>query len=157
MTGVSDTQFAPERPLSRAMLVTLLWRMADCPAASNDGFGDVVPGSWYAQAVAWAAQNGIVTGTAAGVFAPNVSISREQLVTILWRCAGSPQTAGSLTDHTDADAVAPYAMQAMAWAVEQGIVTGVNGKLLPKDSTTRAQAAALLQRFAALSEIRSCS
>ena len=150
MTGVSDTQFAPERPLSRAMLVTLLWRMADSPAASNDSFGDVVPGSWYAQAVAWAAQNGIATGTAAGVFAPNVSISREQLVTILWRCAGSPQTAGSLTDHTDADAVAPYAMQAMAWAVEQGIVTGVNGKLLPKDSTTRAQAAALLQRFAAL-------
>lgn len=106
-------------------------------------------GGWYEKAVAWAAFSGIVSGTAEGVFSPDAAITREQLAVILWRYAGSPQPSGSLSGFADAGEVSAYAAEAMAWAVEQGIVTGSNGRLLPKSGATRAQTALMLQRFAA--------
>lgn len=148
-SGVSGKRFAPEQGLSRAMLVTVLWRMEGEPRHGISGFTDVLPGGWYEKAVAWAAFSGIVSGTAEGVFSPDAAITREQLAVILWRYAGSPQPSGSLNGFADAAEVSAYAAEAMAWAVEQGIVTGSNGRLLPKSGATRAQTALMLQRFAA--------
>ena len=148
-SGVSGKRFAPEQGLSRAMLVTVLWRMEGEPRHGISGFTDVLPGGWYEKAVAWAAFSGIVSGTAEGVFSPDAAITREQLAVILWRYAGSPQPSGSLNGFADAGEVSAYAAEAMAWAVEQGIVTGSNGRLLPKSGATRAQTALMLQRFAA--------
>ena len=148
-SGVSGKRFAPEQGLSRAMLVTVLWRMEGEPRHGISGFTDVLPGGWYEKAVAWAAFSGIVSGTAEGVFSPDAAITREQLAVILWRYAGSPQPSGSLSGFADAGEVSAYAAEAMAWAVEQGIVTGSNGRLLPKSGATRAQTALMLQRFAA--------
>ena len=148
-SGVSAVQFAPEQGLSRAMLVTVLWRMAGEPNAGVSTFADVLPGGWYEKAVAWANTRGLVSGTGAGSFSPDAPITREQLIAILWRYAGSPQPAGSLSAFADGAQTSAYAQTAMAWAVETGLIGGSNGRLLPASGATRAQTALILQRFAA--------
>ena len=131
--GTSDTTFSPKDPMTRAMLWTVLGRL-DGQDLSGKGIFDA--------AKAWATDKGITDGTN-----PDGSITREQLVTILWRYAGSPKVNGNLSAFTDSDSVASYAKDAMAWAVENNIVAGAGGKLMPTGNATRAQVAAILMRY----------
>lgn len=152
--GISETEFGPNVSMSRAMLVTVLHRMAGAPNAGTANFADVPADAWYTQAVAWAAANGIVQGVSDSRFAPNVPVTREQMATILYRYANHAGVAGdggsgSLDSFRDASAVSGYAVQAMGWAVDRGLISGVGDqRLSPGGSATRAQVAAILQRFA---------
>ena len=153
MTGTSATLFAPSTVTSRAMLATLLWRLEGEPAVTGaTSFTDVASGTWYTDAVAWANANGIVTGYGDGRFGPEDTITREQMAVILYRAAkllGRDVSArADLSGYTDAANVGEYAVEAMQWAVAQGLLTGTDaGALLPSGSATRSQAAALLMRF----------
>lgn len=152
MNGTSKTEFSPNGTLTRAMVVTMLYRMENEPAvASADTFTDVSYGSWYYSAVEWAAKNGIVNGVGNGKFAPDTAITREQLAAILYRYTteykNSSASGGSFAGFSDADKVSEYAQTAMKWAVGEGIITGDNGKLMPQGNATRAQAAAMFARF----------
>ena len=152
MNGTSKTEFNPNGTLTRAMVVTMLYRMENEPAvASADTFTDVSYGSWYYSAVEWAAKYGIVNGVGNGKFAPDTAITREQLAAILYRYTteykNNSASGGSFAGFSDADKVSSYAETAMKWAVGEGIITGDGGKLMPQGSATRAQAAAMFARF----------
>ena len=152
MNGTDAATFSPDAPMSRAMLVTVLYRLSGEPALSQDsGFADVASDAYYADAVSWAVGEGIVTGTSQTTFSPDESVTREQMAVLLYRCAGEPSTAGDLSAHADAENISDYAAEAMSWCVENGILSGTDGgRLAPADSATRAETAAVLQRFAAL-------
>ena len=155
MTGTSARTFAPNRPVTRAMLVTILWRLAGEPYGRVSPFEDVLPGSWYAQAVSWAYDKGIVTGVTATSFQPDAPVTREQLCAILCRYAAltGKNTAASapLDAYTDRAQVSAYAEASVRWALQAGLLTGVgDGRLAPRSGATRAQLAVLLQRFAGL-------
>lgn len=155
MTGTSARTFAPDRPVTRAMLVTILWRLAGEPYGRVSPFEDVLPGSWYAQAVSWAYDKGIVTGVTATSFQPGAPVTREQLCAILCRYAAQTgkNTAASapLDAYTDRAQVSAYAEASVRWALQAGLLTGVgDGRLAPRSGATRAQLAVLLQRFAGL-------
>ena len=151
--GITDTTFAPNRELTRAQLVTILYRMAGEPeVTAASPFTDVAASAWYGDAVTWAAENGIAEGMSATAFAPNQTATREQMVTFLARFAefsGVDTTAtGDLGDFTDASKVSAYAEDAMTWAVHTGIIHGMgNGKLDPKGTATRAQFATTALRL----------
>ena len=149
MDGTSATTFAPDANMTRAMLVTILWRMEGEPVVNYLlPFTDVDGGAWYAEAVRWAASEGIVEGVSASEFAPDDEITREQLAAILHRYAGKPATAATLDAFTNAASVSAYAADAMSWCIEQGIITGTTATTLePGGTATRAQAAAMLMRF----------
>ena len=153
MEGMSGSLFQPDGILTRGQLVTMLYRMAESPAVEGKTpFTDVAEGSFYTEAVAWAYSNGIVKGMTATTFAPNASVTREQLVTFLYRYAklqGEDVTVtGELKGYTDTDKLGDFAMEAMTWAVENEIINGMGGgKLAPKDTATRAQFATVLMRF----------
>ena len=152
MNGTSATLFTPDAATNRAMLVTILYRLEGEPAAQGSGFADVAAGSYYADAVAWAAENGIVNGVSETSFAPDDSITREQLAAILYRYASYKDydvtASGSLSAYTDAAQVSGYAAAAMQWANGEGLITGVTGTALdPQGSATRAQVATILMRF----------
>lgn len=154
MNGVSAASFSPAEPMTRGMLAVVLHNLEGNPGASYSGsFGDVGGNDWYAQAVQWAADNSIVTGVSDGVFAPNASITREQLVVMLYRYAGEPNAGGSLTGFSDSANVSSWARQAMAWAVSSGIVGGSNGSLNPQSGATRAEVAQMLMNFVTTGEI----
>lgn len=146
--GTSDTTFSPNSTMTRGMLATVLYRMESEPEADPADFLDVGSGKYYSEAVAWAAANGIVAGYGNGNFGPEDAITREQLAAILWRYSGAPASSGTLTEFTDADKASGYALDALRWAVEQGIIKGKgNGILDPGGRATRAEVAAMLQRF----------
>ena len=150
MNGVSADTFEPNSTMSRAMMVTVLYRMAGSPAVSGENvFTDVPEGSWYEEAVTWGVENGLVTGTTDTTYEPNAGITREQMATLLWRYAGSPDVSGSdgLDQFTDAASISGYARTAMAWASQQGLVNGTNGTLSPRGSATRAEIATILMRY----------
>ena len=152
MDGVGDNLFAPNSQTTRAQLVTILYRLAGEPEPGGDsGFSDVAAGTWYTDAVVWAAENGIVNGTTDTTFAPGEDITREQLVTVLYRYAESKgydvSASADLSGYPDAGQVQDYAQPAMAWAVAEGIVEGVDGNLNPAGNATRAQIATILMRF----------
>ena len=154
MDGVGDNLFAPNSQTTRAQLVTILYRLEGEPEVSGtSGFTDVEAGTWYTDAVAWAAANGIVNGTTDTTFAPGEDITREQLVTVLYRYAESKgydvSASADLSGYPDAGQVQDYAQPAMAWAVAEGIVEGVDGNLNPTGDATRAQIATILMRFCA--------
>ena len=125
--GVGNGLFAPNQPCTRAQIVTFLWRAAGSPAPKNTGtaFGDVKPGSFYEQAVAWAVENGITGGTGDGMFSPDATCTRAQSVTFLYRAAGSPAVSGS-AEFGDVATNAYYA-DAVAWAAKNGITGGIGG------------------------------
>ena len=155
MTGTSARTFAPDRPVTRAMLVTILWRLAGEPYGRVSPFEDVLPGSWYAQAVSWAHDKGIVTGVTATSFQPGAPVTREQLCAILCRYAAltgkNTAASASLDAFTDRAQVSAYAEASVRWALQAGLLTGVgDGRLAPRSGATRAQLAVLLQRFAGL-------
>ena len=157
MNGVGADTFAPDVPVSRAMLVTMLWRLAGAPEASEQiTFTDVLPGLWHTEAVRWAAAQGVVQGYDARTFGPDDAVSREQFAVILWRYAskeGADVTSGvvdRLGQFLDTEQIAPWALDAMRWAVHTGLIRGVSDeRLSPRSGATRAQAATLLLRFAA--------
>lgn len=156
MAGTSATTFAPEVTTSRAMIATILWRMAGSPVVNYAmNYTDVAQGQWCSEAIRWATSEGVVTGYGNGLFGTNDPITREQLATMLWRYA---QTEGydvsvgedtNILSYTDALDVAEYAIPAMQWAVGTGIIngTGDGSTLTPQGQATRAQAATVLMRF----------
>lgn len=150
--GVSDTEFAPDAAISRAMLVTVLYRAAGSPQTEPGGFGDVADGTWYAAATGWAAKSGIAAGISQAEFAPDMSITREQLAAMLMRYADSVRADTSaraeLAPFADAADCSEYAVPALGWAVAGGIISGKAADTLsPADTATRAEAAAMLMRF----------
>ena len=171
MNGVADRKFAPDTTLSRAMFVTMLYRIEMPWAGAPDkkepwpenSFTDVEKGSWYEEAVAWAAANDIVKGTSETTFSPNANVTREQMAAFLSRYTESKdspsqsaaQTAlpneesqGGLDRYLDKDQISDWALESMSWAVGQGLINGVTeNQLQPKGTATRAQAATILIRF----------
>ena len=152
MNGVENNLFAPNTATNRAMLATILYRLAGQPDVSGEmPFTDVAAGQWYTDAVLWAAQNGIVNGLDEGTFAPMNTLTREQLVTMLYRYAEAEgydvSAAADLSGYPDAGKVQTYAQEAMSWAVAEGIVEGMDGNLNPAGNATRAQIATILMRF----------
>lgn len=152
MVGTGADTFAPDAAVSRAQLVTILWRMEGSPASGSGSFADVTAGSWYAQAVGWAAANNIVGGYGDDKFGPDDSITREQFAAILYRYAGykgyNVNASADLGGYADSGKVSGWASAAMGWANAAGLITGMTGATLdPTGSATRAQAAAIIQRF----------
>ncbi len=154
MTGVSANEFAPEATTTRAMIVSMLARLEGVESAESAGFTDVAANDWYATAVNWAAASGITSGTGDGNFSPNTAITREQLAAILMNYAqykGQDVSARATLDtYNDATAISSWANDVMSWAVAEGLLTGVtNDQLQPQGNATRAQVAAILERFLA--------
>lgn len=154
MAGTNATTFAPDVTTSRAMIAVILWRQEGSPIVEEyTDFSDVADGAWYTQAVRWASAAGVVGGYPNGSFGPNDPITREQLAAMLYRYAvyqgmESVTLEENLAGFTDADKISGYAIQAMNWAVGQGIMGGYGDNTLrPQGNATRAQAAAMLQRF----------
>lgn len=151
-SGTSDTTFSPNASMTRAMLVTVLYRLEGQPTVSGrSGFSDVKLNSYYEDAVTWAADNGIVNGTGATTFSPNANVTREQMAAILYRYAqykqyGTTASAG-LNGFSDAAKVSTYAKAPLSWAFAEKLVNGSEGRLLPTGNATRAQVAAILHRF----------
>ena len=150
MTGVSATEFAPEQTTTRAMIVSILARLEGVTTAQAAGFADVDDNDWYATAVNWAANVGVVNGYEDNTFQPNTAITREQLAAILMNYAAykgeDVSNRASLDNYTDQPST--WAEETMSWAVAEGLITGVtNDQLQPQSSATRAQVAAILQRF----------
>ena len=158
MQGVSTAEFLPDGSTTRAQLVTILWRLEGSPEMTGAvSFGDVADGAWYAKAVRWAAGSGVVKGYDSEHFGPDDAVTREQMVTILYRCAqykGADVSVGEDTNilsFNDALTVSEYAIPAMQWACGSGLVTGIaqdGGMFLaPADTTVRVQTATLMMRF----------
>ncbi len=155
MNGTSATLFSPANSLTRAQIATILYRIAGEPEVEYKAvFSDVADDIWYTDAIIWAAEEEIVNGYPGGTFAPNKAISREQIATILYRYAGSPKAEEDLKDYPDADSVSDWAKDAMAWAVEKGLINGIKSgeisNLAPQKNATRAQFATIIMRFQAL-------
>ena len=146
--------------MTRAMLVTVLWRYAGRPEAGKNPFTDVPAGQWYTEAVTWAAENGVVSGVGNGRFAPNGNITREQMASILFRYAKltglDTSKRGELAGFPDEGQVSSWAREALSWAVGEGIISGTaeGGRtiLKPQGTATRAQVASILMRFIRNSE-----
>ncbi len=153
MDGVGEGQFAPNATTNRAMVVTILYRLAGEPAVSGDSaFTDVADGLWYTDAVLWAAQNGIVNGISETQFAPSGDLTREQLATILYRYAQDQgydvSASADLSGFPDAGDIQDYATEALSWAVAEGLLQGFeDNSLQPQSTATRAQIATILMRF----------
>ena len=151
MNGTGETTFAPNGTVTRAMIVTILYRLEGTPTAEASSFTDVEKGSWYEAAVNWAASEGVVKGTSETTFAPNDPITREQFATILYRYAGKKgidvSKVADLSGYTDLSSISNYALDAMSWANAEGLITGMSETtLVPTGNATRAQAAAILHR-----------
>lgn len=149
MKGYSENTFAPNDSLTRAMLAQILYSKEGKPIVSaNCSFDDVASGKWYSNAVTWAAEREIVIGYGDGTFDPDGAITREQLAVMLWRYAGSPTASGTLNSFSDQGKVSGYAVDALRWAVETGILSGKgNGILDPKGKATRAEVATMLYHY----------
>lgn len=150
--GTSDTTFSPNASMTRAMLVTVLYRLEGQPAVNGrSGFSDVQYNGYYEDAVTWAADNGIVNGTSTTMFSPNANVTREQMAAILYRYAQykkyNTAARSSLNGFTDHASVSGYATASLEWAVAEKMVNGSAGKLMPTGNATRAQVAAILHRF----------
>lgn len=148
-SGTAPDRFSPDAPMSRGMLAVVLHNLENNPAQPLTGaFADVDNSQWYAEGVSWAAAKGIVSGYGSGQFGPNDNITREQLAVMLWRYAGSPACTNKELRFNDAGEISGFALEAMGWAVENGVINGCgNGQLVPRGLATRAQAAQMLMNF----------
>lgn len=152
MRGTTQTTFSPSLSTTRGMIAATLWRLEGSPAAGENPFADVPDTQYYAQAIAWAAEEGIVSGYSDTVFAPEASVSRQEMVAMLYRYVtykgyDASQTA-FLGDRTDSGAVSAYALSAVSWAVANGIIADMgDGTLRPQEDATRAQVAAIFMNF----------
>lgn len=148
MSGIGNGVFSPSSNLSRAQLAQILYNSAGNPKTTGSSFTDVPVGQWYSNAIAWAADQGIVSGYGGGRFGPNDNITREQLAVILWRHAGSPTFSSGILNFTDAGRINSYAWNAVRWAVANGIISGTGGGVLdPQGPATRAQVAQMLKNY----------
>ena len=151
MGGTGANTFSPGGTTTRAMIVTILHRLEGTPAAAGAAFTDVPAGQYYAQAVGWASSVGVVNGYGDGTFQPDAPITREQMAAILCRYAQykgvDVSRRADLTRFPDSAKVSPYAAEPMGWAVESGLITGMDGQLAPGGSATRAQVATILMRL----------
>ena len=151
MGGTGANTFSPGGTTTRAMIVTILHRLEGTPAAASSAFTDVPAGQYYAQAVGWASSVGVVNGYGDGTFQPDAPITREQMAAILCRYAQykgvDVSRRADLTRFPDSAKVSPYAAEPMGWAVESGLITGMDGQLAPGGSATRAQVATILMRL----------
>lgn len=147
--GTGSGKFSPNLPMSRGMLAVVLHNLENNPhQVITDTFSDVSNDTWYAEGIAWAAAQRIVSGYEGGRFGPNDNITREQLATILWRYSGSPMATNKELHFNDADKISSYALEAVYWAVENGIINGYgNGQLGPQGLATRAQVAQMLKNY----------
>ena len=153
MNGTDKTMFSPDINMTRAMLVTLLWRLDGSPDIDTDtGFDDVADGIWYTKAVKWAVQNDIVGGYDQETFGPAGAVTREQLAAILYRYAKykdmNTDASEDLAAYDDAADISSWAETAIAWAVAEGLIDGVSKTQLdPLGPATRAQVSTILMRF----------
>ena len=148
MNGVGNGMFEPNGSVTRAMLVTILYRQAGSPKVTGDNpFEDVAAGKYYTDAVIWAFQNGIVNGTTPTTFEPEEPVTREQIATILYRREGAPEVKQDLSAFVDTDQVSSYAHAAMQWAVAKGVIKGDGNRLNAKGDATRAEIATMLMRY----------
>lgn len=154
MNGVSSRAFAPNANLTRGMLVQILYNLEGKPKGTAANFSDVQADTWYAEAVGWAASNKVVTGYADGTFRPNAAVTREQAAAILYRYAQSKGIDVSVGENTnilsyvDVQQASEYAIPALQWAVGAGVLNGKNGgRLAPTGTATRAEIAAIMQRW----------
>lgn len=150
--GTGKSMFSPDLPMSRGMLAVVLHNLESNPTQElTSVFADVNSGAWYAEGVAWAAAQGIVGGYGNGQFGPNDSITREQLAVMLWRYAGKPSATVKGLRFTDAYKASDWALDALLWATENGIINGKgNGILDPTGFATRAETAQMLKNFMAM-------
>lgn len=152
MQGTTETTFSPHQPASRAMIVSILWRLEGAPDTGTVTFSDVPANQYYADAVAWAASKGIVSGYDTEHFVPDAPVSREQLASILYRYAAYREWDTTITtmldSFADANAISPYAEDALSWAASHNIISGMEDNLLtPQGEATRAQVAAILMNL----------
>ena len=150
MNGVSSSEFGPNEKVTRAMFVTLMYRIEKEPSAAEAKFNDVPSGIWYEKAVAWACENGIVSGVSDTEFQPDAFITREQAALILYRYAkfkGYDTAAAKTAEYTDSADISDYAREAVNWASDKGIMSGYENVFAPKDNITRAQAAAVFTKL----------
>lgn len=151
MQGTSSTAFSPGGPVTRAAVVTTLWRLEDSPAAQAAPFPDAVADSWYADALIWGRETGIATGYSDGTFAPNDQVTREQLALFLYRYAvhrGDTVAVGVLDRYRDGDQVSKWAADGMKHALGAGLITGdTDNQLNPKGTATRSELAVILVRL----------
>ncbi len=154
--GVSDTHFAPNATMTRSMMATVLYRLdGETKADKSVDFSDVTTGDWFAAAVDWASEAGVINGYTDGSFGPNRSITREELVVMIYRYAGSPEVdaAMGMAGFNDVDQISTWAEAAMRWAVQNGIIQGKgNGTLDPQGNASRAEVSAVLQRYVKLAK-----
>ena len=148
MSGTGNNTFSPNTSTSRAMLAVVLYHLADSPAVSgSDSYTDTEEGAWYAQAVLWASQQGVINGYGGGLFGTNDPVTREQIATILWNYSGSPFDSRG-QDFADEGSIASYASEAVDWVRANGIMNGEGGNLFdPKGNVTRAEIAAILRNY----------
>ena len=151
MAGTGNDTFSPYTPTTRGMIVTMLHRMEGCPYSPGSVFFDVSADAYYADAVAWASNEGIITGYGDGYFGPNDLITKEQFAAILYRyaayCNFDTESNMDLSEYTDMASISSYAVDAMCWSCEIGLLVGSEGKLNPLAPATRAEAAAILMRY----------
>ena len=149
MGGYGNGLFGPNDNLSRAQFAQILFNKEGRPVVNYLlQYSDVANGAWYTEAIRWATSRGVVSGYGNGMFGPNDNITREQLAVMLWRYAGSPAATDKELHFTDADKASGYALEALRWAVENGILNGYgDGRLGPQGQATRAQVAQMLMSF----------
>lgn len=151
--GTSETKFSPDEPMTRGMITTVLWRLAERPGGGDSTFADVSSDMYYAEPIAWGIENGIVKGVGGDLFAPDDNVDRESVAIILYRFAElnglvSDEDVGDLSGFADADSVSPWAQKELAWAVSVGIITGKDGNLLePTAGATRVEVATMMWRY----------
>ncbi|MBE6985549.1 MAG: S-layer homology domain-containing protein [Ruminococcaceae bacterium] len=149
MNGMSNTTFEPNSTCTRAMAATVLYRIKDCPPAYEPASFTDLTADWYMNAVAWAEDEGVVNGVGNGKFAPDGLVTREQLLTMIWRFAGSPEASDdeAIEDFSDNKSVSAYAKDAFNWGIENEIINGKDGKLAPAGNATRAEFAKIIAAF----------
>ena len=151
MQGVAERSFAPDGPMTRAMVVQVFYNLQKKHTdAEPIAFEDVVEDAWYYDAVAWAVAEGAVSGVSKTQFAPDRAMTRQELAAVLWRYAGKPDPKGDLSAFSDGKVTADYAKEAMAWIAEKNLMEGLEGKLQPNKTISRVETAVTLQRFAQL-------
>ncbi len=151
MVGTSDTEFSPDESTSRAMLVTILYRNAGLPQASGSiTFTDVPEGTWYYDAIRWAANTGLVNGYNAESFGPDDTLQREQILSILWRADGETQVSSAELPYTDSSSISAFANEAVNWAYTNGMIDDESATLRPQGEVPRADMAVLLYRYLTL-------